>query len=192
MRKLILIFLLVSLFGFDATSQSKFVDRVANHDTWKLSIGVNAVGSLGERQPFSRLSEFEFNRPLAIGIEGRWTKYFYIEQDFTMNQFDTEIDGGILRKTYDYYSTNTYLKYYFSESLFQNAEWLDMFLGAGLGLFIVDNINTSGNVLVGGTVWIKPRFGIRLQGIGKFAFDAGDKVFDNNHFQYTMQAIFKL
>lgn len=183
--------MLVSLFGLDATSQSKFADRV-NTDIWKLSVGVNAVGSLGERQPLSRIDEFEFNRPFAIGIEGRWTKYFYIEQDFTMNQFDTEIDGGRLTETYDYYSTNTYLKYYFSESLFQNADWLDLFVGGGLGLFIVDEVNGSGNVVVGGTLWIKPKFGIRLQSIGKFAFDAGDKIYDNNHFQYTLQAIFKL
>lgn len=191
MRKLILFLVLVSLIGFDATSQSKFADRV-NDDVWKLSIGVNAVGSLGERQPFSRIDEFEFNRPFAIGVEGRWTKYFYIEQDFTMNQFDSEIDNGVLRETYNYYSTNTYLKYYFSESLFQNADWLDLFVGTGLGLFIVENVNGSGNVLLGGTVWIKPKFGVRLQGIGKFAFDASDKVYDNNHLQYTFQVIFKL
>lgn len=191
MRKLILFLALISLIGFDANSQSKFSERV-NDDVWKLSIGVNAVGSLGERQPFSRIDEFEFNRPFAIAIEGRWNRYLYIEQDFTMNQFDSEIDGGILKKTYDYYSTNTYLKYYFSESIFENANWLDLYAGAGLGLFIVDNVNTSGNALLGGTIWIKPKFGLRLQGIGKFALDASDKVFDNNHFQYTLQVIFKL
>ncbi len=191
MRKLILFLVLVSLIGFDASSQSKFADRV-NDDVWKLSIGVNAVGSLGERQPFSRIDEFEFNRPFAIGVEGRWNKYFYIEQDFTMNQFDSEIDNGQLRETFNYYSTNTYLKYYFSESLFKNADWIDMFVGTGLGLFIVEEVNGSGNALLGGTLWIKPKFGVRLQGIAKFAFDASDKVYDNNHFQYTFQLIFKL
>ena len=37
-------------------------------------VGVNAVGSLGTRQPFARLGDFQFKQPLALGIEHKWYK----------------------------------------------------------------------------------------------------------------------
>ena len=200
MKKLVLFLILVSLFTFDSQSQTTSNTR---YDTsseadfidspWKISVGVNAVGSLGTRQPFSRLDEFQFKNPFAIAIEHKWSKYFSLEQGFTFNGYEVKnkIDGGILKEDYTYFSTNTYIKYYFSDALF-TLEWLDLYAGAGFGLFSVNELNSSGNLVLGGTLWITEKIGVRLQGVGKFAVNAKDRQFDNNHFQYMLQAVFKL
>ena len=198
MRNLVLFLILASIFTFDAQSQTTSGTKYATdseevQDPWKLSVGVNAVGSLGERQPFARLGDFQFKTPIALAIENRWSKYFSLEQDLTINGYNKgeEIDGGILKKDFTYISTNTYIKYYFSDVLF-NADWLDFYAGAGFGIFIVDELNSSGNLVLGGTVWVSEKIGLRLQGIGKFAVNAKDRQFDNNHFQYMLQVVIKL
>lgn len=199
MRNLVLFLILVSLFAFDSQSQTT---SNTNYDTsdsnfvdspWKLSIGVNAVGSLGTRQPFARLDEFQFKHPVALGIEHQWSKFFAIEQDFTINGYNTknEIDGGILQEEYTYISSNTYIKYYFSDALF-TADWLDLYAAAGFGIFSVNELNSSGNLALGGTLWVSDTIGVRLQGVAKFAVNAKDRQFDNNHFQYMLQVVFKL
>ncbi|WP_033960084.1 hypothetical protein [Psychroserpens jangbogonensis] len=198
MRNIVLFLFLVSLFSFDAQSQTTSDTKYDTaeeeiQDPWKLSVGVNAIGSLGERQPFSRLGDFQFRNPLALAIENRWSKTFSLEQDLTFNGYKKgeEIDGGILKEDYTYISTNTYIKYYFSDVLL-NVDWLDLYVGAGFGIFTIDEVNTSGNLALGGTVWVSDDIGIRLQGVGKFAVHAKDRQFDNNHFQYMLQVVFKL
>lgn len=200
MRNFVLFLMLVSLFAFDGISQTTSnteYDTTAESDfinaPWKISVGVNAVGSLGTRQPFARLGDFQFKNPFAVAVEHKWSKFFAIEQDLTFNAYEVknEIDGGILKEDYTYISTNTYIKYYFSDVLFA-ADWIDLFAGAGFGIFSVNELNSSGNLVFGGTVWVSENIGIRLQGVGKFAVNAKDRQFDNNHFQYMLQAIFKL
>jgi len=200
MRSLVLFLILVSFINFGGYSQTT---SETNYDTseetdfdgspWKLSVGVNAVGSLGTRQPFARLGDFQFKNPIALAIENRWSKYFALEQDLTFNGYEVknEIDGGVLTEDFTYFSTNTYIKYYFSDVLF-DADWLDLYAGAGFGIFVVDELNSSGNLALGGTVWVSDKIGIRLQGVGKFAVNAKDRQFDNNHFQYMLQVVFKL
>jgi|GEM_PF-1116567 len=199
MKKLVLFLILASIFTFDGQSQITSNTKYDTSDSWeadgpwRLSVGVNAIGSLGERQPFARLGDFQFKNPLALAIENRWSKYFSLEQGLTFNGYDKgeEIDGGILPEDYTYISTNTYIKYYFSDVLF-DAKWLDLYVGAGFGIFIIDEVNTSGNVALGGTLWVTDKIGVRLQGVGKFAVNAKDRLYDNNHFQYMLQAVFKL
>ncbi|WCO01155.1 hypothetical protein [Psychroserpens ponticola] len=200
MRNLVLFLMLVSLISFngnsqttsdteyDTTSESDFINA-----PWKLSVGVNSVGSLGTRQPLERLGDFQFKNPLALAIEHKWSKFFALEQDLTLNGYEakSQIDNGVLTKDYTYISTNTYVKYYFSDALFA-INWLDLYTGVGFGLFSVDELNSSGNVVCGGTIWISDKIGVRLQGVGKFAINAKDRQFDNNHFQYMLQAVFKL
>ena len=201
MRKLVLFLSTVLLFSLTAlsqtTSDTKY-DNLSDEDEygdapWKLSVGVNAVGSLGTRQPFAQLDNFQFRNPIAVAIEHKWSKDFAIEQDLTFNGYevDSRIDNGVLTEDYTYISTNTYLKYYFDNLMF-DAKWLDLYAAAGFGIFVVDELNSSGNLALGSTVWITEDIAIRLQGVGKFAVNAADRQFDNNHFQYMLQAVFKL
>nr|WP_321231947.1 hypothetical protein [uncultured Psychroserpens sp.] len=195
MKKPILFLVLISLLSFDSYSQSGLSkSQYRSIDTWTISVGVNAVGSLGTRNPVERLDEFEFSQPLALAIEHKWSMFFAVEQDFTLNKFSitSTIDNGSLPEEFSYISTNSYLKYYFSNNIFPEAQWLDLYAGTGIGIFSIDELNTSANLLLGGSIWVSPRIAIRLQCVAKFAFNHKDNLFDNNHFQYMLQGVFKL
>ncbi len=200
MRKLVFLLSTVLLFSLTAQSQTTSDTKYDNQEDdsygdapWKLSVGVNAVGSLGTRQPFAQLGDFQFKQPLALAIEHKWSKDFALEQDITLNGYESEnrIDNAVLTEDYFYFSTNTYIKYYFDNLMF-DAKWLDLYAGAGFGIFVVDELNSSGNLALGGTVWFSEKIGARVQGVGKFAVNADDRQFDNNHFQYMLQLVFKL
>lgn len=197
MKNTALLIIVIALFSFNGYSQSGLTkDQLRNVDSWKIGVGVNAVGSLGTRNPVAKLDKFEFSQPLALSIEHQWSRFLAIEQDFTLNRFKitSRIDNGSLPEKFSYISTNTYLKYYYSNELFKNQDlnWLDLYVGGGLGIFSIDELNTSANLVLGGTFWVSDNFGIRLQCVGKFAFNHKDNRFDNNHFQYMLQGIFKL
>lgn len=162
---------------------------------WLLSAGVNVVGSLGTRNPFERVDEFAFRQPLALAIEHRWSNDFSIEQDITFNGFPAGefFDNGIPEDDIFYFSTNTSVKWYYSDYLF-DARWLDLYVGTGVGIFTMDELNTSGNLSVGSVFWLNATrsIGIKAQATGKFAVNADNRRFDNNHFQYNLQAVFRL
>lgn len=162
--------------------------------SWTVSVGVNAVGSLGTQNPFKRVDEFEFSQPLAVSVQHKWSRFFGIEQDITLNKFKTEslIDNGSIPEDFTYFSTNTYVKYYFSEELFPETPWVNLYVGSGLGLFTVDELNGSVNFVLGGIYWINSDIGISFQGVGKFAFNHKDEQYATNHFQYMLSGVFKL
>jgi len=194
MKKIVLLLFCITIVSFDSYSQSLTKNQYRNADAWLVSVGVNATGSLGTRNPFEKLGDFQFKQPLAIAVQHRWTRLFSIEQDFTMNKFSemTVIDVTPVPEDFNYFSTNTYIKYYVSDHLFKTATWFDVYTGGGVGVFHIDELNTSANLVLGGTLWISDAIGIRLQGVGKFAFNHKDNRFDNNHFQYMLQGVFKL
>jgi hypothetical protein len=194
MKKLVLFLVLISLFCFESNSQNLSKRQLRDIEALTISVGVNAVGSLGTQNPFERLGEFEFRQPLAVAIQHRWTRYLSIEQDFTLNKFNTTstIDNGSVPENFNYFSTNTYLKYYFSDEFLPNTTWLDLYTGGGLGIFSVDEVNVSGNFVLGGIIWVSPSVGLSLQGVGKFAFNHKESRYDTNHFQYMLYAVFKI
>ena len=190
MRKLIVI-VFISFFGFATYAQNPGND-------WLLSVGVNSVANFGTRNPFEDLNDntgrFAFRHPVAIGIERRWTKQLYIEQDFSINGFKENefIDNGTPDKDLFYFSTNTTLKYYFDDLLFRNTDWLNLYVGAGVGIFNIEEVNISGNVVLGTVVWVSDNIGIRLGTMGKFAVDHDSRKYDNNHYQFFLTGVFKL
>jgi hypothetical protein len=190
MKKLITL-LFISFFGFTSFAQNPGED-------WLLSAGVNTVANFGTRNPFEDLNEntsrFAFRQPVAIGIERRWTKHLYIEQDVTLNGFKENeyIDRGNPDKDLFYFSTNTTLKYYFDDLIFSRTDWLNLYAGAGIGIFNMEELNTSFNVVLGTVVWVSDNVGIRLGTMGKFAFNHPDRQYDNNHYVFYLQGVFKL
>ena len=190
MKKVILL-VFVSFFGFATFAQNPGND-------WLLSVGVNTVANFGTRNPLEDLNDnsgrFAFKQPVAIGIERRWFQNVYIEQDFSINGFseDKFIDNGTPDKDLFYFSTNTTLKYYFDDLIFRNTDWLNLYAGTGIGIFNIEELNTSINVVFGTVVWVSDNVGIRLGTMGKFAFDADSRQYDNNHYQFFLQGVFKL
>ncbi|MEO5790392.1 MAG: hypothetical protein ACOH2D_17645 [Gelidibacter sp.] len=160
---------------------------------WKVSVGVNAVGSLGTRNPFKKLGDFAFQFPLAVAIEHQWSEQFALEQDITLNGFKTgtTLDTGTLSEKLTYFSTNTNLKWYFADYLF-DVEYFDLYLSGGLGIFYMDEINTSSNLSAGAQYWFNENIAVRLQSTAKFATNPKDHLYANNHFQYVLQVVFRL
>ena len=100
----------------------------------------------------------------------------------------------ILKEDYNYLSLDTHVKYYFGQHIFPRTDWIDFYANAGIGFFHIDETNISANLGGGVLVWLNDSrtFGLRAQTIGKFAFNHPDSGFDNNHYQYHLQAVFKL
>lgn len=188
MKKIILIVTLV------AFSISSFAQR--NNNEWLLSVGLNSVNSLGSRSPIFHPEDWATQFPISAAIELNWSDDFAIEQSITFNGFteDDEIDGADLKKDYNYLSFDTHVKYYFGKYLFPRTYWIDFYANAGLGFFHIDETNISANLGGGVLFWLNRdrTFGLRTHVIGKFAFNHKDSGLDNNHFQYHLQAVFKL
>ncbi|WP_299228459.1 hypothetical protein [uncultured Psychroserpens sp.] len=193
MKKIIIGFILLFV-GISSYSQTRINER----DTWLLSVGVNTVANFGTQNPFEDLSEnstrFAFRQPIAIAIERQWTKFLHIEQDISFNGFKESefIDNGTPDKDLFYFSTNTTLKYYFGSHIFKELEWLDLYGGFGLGLFNIEEINTSINGSLGMMFWVSETVAIRLQGVGKFATTSDRRQYDNNHYQFMLQAVIRI
>jgi hypothetical protein len=195
MNKLIIITMF--LFSALVSAQSSLSKQAyRNSQTgWVLSVGLNALGNLGTKNPLERVDEFAFKQPFAFAIENRWSQFLSIEQDLSFNGYEaTEfIDNGFLTEDILYFTTNTSLKWYYSDYLF-DANWLDLYAAGGLGIFVIDEFNTSANISIGSLFWINQTksIGIKVQGTGKFAFNADSNQYDNNHWQYFIQAVFRL
>ena len=190
MKKLFLIALLIT-FSF-----SSFAQR--NSNDWYLNIGVNAINSLGSQSPIYHPEDWSFKFPVAAAVEFNWTERFAIEQSITFNGFnsyDDEIDNGVLKRDYNYISLDTHVKYYLGEHLFgRRTDWVNIYVNGGLGFFHIDETNISANIGGGVLFWLNKNrtFGLRAQTIAKFAFEHPKSGFDNNHYQYHLQAVFKL
>ncbi|CDF78183.1 hypothetical protein BN863_4710 [Formosa agariphila KMM 3901] len=94
------------------------------------------------------------------------------------------IEGG------NYTSFDVNGKFYFDEYIAEN-ENIDAYAGLGLGYFkVADESNVSGNVTLGLRFWFTPVWGLRLQTLGKFAFDP-DKVYANNNFIHSLELLYR-
>ena len=188
MKKLILLIILLSF------SLSSFSQR--NNEDWFLSVGFNTINHLGSRSPIYHPGDWVANFPISAALEFSWSDDFSVEPSITFNTFSEgdDIDGRILKKNYNYLSLDTHLKYNFAQYIFPREDWLQLYANAGFGFFNIDKSNISANFGAGALFWLNRfrTFGIRAQIIGKFAFNHKDSGIDNNHYQYHLQAVFKL
>lgn len=188
MKKFI-ICLLISVLGYTAHAQRFNVFE----ENWKVSVGVNAVGSLGTRNPVQKLDEFAFQFPLMVALEYQWTDHFAVELDLSLNGFKEakKLDGG--RKTdgsFTYFSANPSLKWYFDDYLFDVRE-LDLYISGGVGIFYMNEMNTSANLSAGAQYWFEENIAVRLQATGKFAANPPGHYYANNHFQHSLMVVFR-
>lgn len=188
MKKVFLIALFVSF------SISSFAQR--GEKDWYLNFGVNAINSLGSQSPIYHPSDWSFQFPISAAVEFNWSEIISIEQSITFNGFTSEhtIDHADLKEDYNYLSLDTHVKYYFGQHIFPRTDWIEIYANAGIGFFHIDETNISANLGGGVLVWLNSSrtFGLRAQTIGKFAFNHPDSGYDNNHYQYHLQAVFKL
>lgn len=186
----------VSCFTLGLTAQS---ERSLRQNEWLISVGLNAVNSLGTKSPFKDPGDWAYRFPLSASIEGKWFDLFSIEVAASLNGIaaNQRLDGsGPPEEDLTYFAVDTNLKYYFGEFIFPRTEWIDFYVASGLGLFFLDDTNITINAGAGVQFWLDrgQAFGIKLQGMGKFAFDHSDRgqVYPNNHFQYHAMFVFRL
>jgi hypothetical protein len=194
--KKIFLALVVSCFTLAITAQ---IDRSIDMDEWYVSVGVNTINSLGSKNPLESPGDWAFKTPISASIETRWTDLFAVEIGLSLNGFEAgeRLDAaGPPQEDLTYFAIDTSFKYYFGEYILPRQEWVDFYVNAGLGLFIIDDANLSINLGGGAIFWLNRNhtFGLKPQALAKFAVnhrDAG-QIYPNNHFQYSLQAIFKL
>ena len=195
MKKTVLA-LVVLCFTLAITAQS---DRSIEHDEWYVSLGVNTINSLGSKDPFESPEDWAFKTPISASIETRWSDLFSLEIGLSLNGFDagSRLDAaGPPAEDLTYFAVDTSFKYYFAEYIFPRQEWFDLYVMTGLGLFVIDDANLSINVGGGAIFWLNRyhTFGLKPQALAKFAVNHRDtgQIYPNNHFQYSLQAIFIL
>jgi hypothetical protein len=194
--KKIFLALVVSCFTLAITAQ---IDRSIDMDEWYVSVGVNTINSLGSKNPLESPGDWAFKTPISASIETRWTDLFAVEIGLSLNGFEAgeRLDAaGPPQEDLTYFAIDTSFKYYFGEYILPRQEWVDFYVNACLGLFIIDDANLSINLGGGAIFWLNRNhtFGLKPQALAKFAVnhrDAG-QIYPNNHFQYSLQAIFKL
>jgi hypothetical protein len=176
------------------TAQS---NRSISQDDWLISVGVNTINSLGSKNPFESPGDWGYKYPITASVETKFVDLFSIEVGFSLNGINDNqrADGpGAPEDNLTYFAIDTGLKYYFGEYIFPKADWIDFYGTAGLGLFFFDDPNISLNVGGGALFWLDRRqtFGIKPQGMAKFALDHSNQggVYPNNHFQYSLMAVF--
>ena len=165
-------------------------------DEWLLSIGVNALNSLGTQSPINSPDDWALKYPIAVAAEKQWTRDLAIEVSASVNGIseDDRFDPAAAPRNFTYFALDTNVKYYFGERIFPRTEWLDFYANGGVGFFHISEVNITGNLGGGVLVWLNTNrsFGLRAQIMGKFAINNAESGFDNNHYQYTLQAVFKL
>lgn len=162
-------------------------------ENWKVSVGLNAVGSLGTRNPVKKLDQYAFQFPLMVGLEYQWSDQWAAELDISLNGFKEgqQFDGKSKSEgSFTYFSVNPSIKWYFTDYLFDLRE-LDLYISAGYGLFYMNEMNSSANLSAGAQYWVDENIAIRLQATGKFAANASGHFYANNHFQHSLMVVFR-
>ncbi|MBT8260637.1 MAG: hypothetical protein KJN82_04930 [Bacteroidia bacterium] len=185
---LLVIFLISSSLSF---GQDETISNNKYRSEFRIAVGINAIQNLGTRQPFTDIDEWSFGLPLSAGFEYNFARNWSVEQAITINKFSSgsNIDTAITSEDYTFLGTNTNIKFYPHWSKSDNFK---LFANAGLGVFKIEELNTSANLGGGILYWFSDKIGLRGTALAKWAIDNKERVYDTNHFQYMLEVIFKL
>lgn len=200
MKKLtLLLFFLAALSFSHAQSQDSSNDSISNYNTLILKFGANLVDSSGERNPFNFISDFDemaFSNNFNAELEYRFSRRFSLAAVLSTNKWKKDkgnIDSEIISEDFEYTAIDLDFKYYFSEDLswIKRVDWLELYLHAGLGGFIVDKSNVSFNGGLGSNFWFTDNFGLNLSGTAKWASNHSENRYNTNHFQYSASLTYR-
>ena len=169
---------------------------------WIIKVGVNAVDDSNKWKPFDFLSDQSpsaFSNPLALGVEHRFSNANSISLFGSINKWKANeglIDGVLLTEDRSYSSVDLSYKFYFDHYFF-NANWLDIYLEAGGGLFFISETGAfderktkfSQNIGFGSIIWFSKFIGLNMQVINKFS---REELYSGNHVQYFAGLTIKL
>lgn len=171
--------------GVDSLKRDRFV----------LGVGFNIIDNTSTRNnQFLNWAEHYNVVPMLskVSLERRWKPLYSTDVAFTFNQLRKGvIQNGefFLNEHVNYFALDVKMNLYIDE-FFMKKEWLEIFVCSGLGIHTADNeVNQTFDVGGGLNVWVFPRTGLRLQTLGKFAFDT--RPLANNHIQHSAEVLFK-
>ncbi|NNL16096.1 MAG: OmpA family protein [Flavobacteriaceae bacterium] len=201
MNKLTLHFLLLS--SILSFSQDRISgDPITFTKNWIIKVGVNAVDESRDWKPFDFLNDQStsaFSNPIALGVEYRFANANSISLFGSLNKWKADegiIDGELLTEDRSFSAIDLSYKFYF-DHFFLNANWLDIYAEAGLGLFFISatgpfnerQSKLSQNLGFGSIIWFSKSIGLNLQVINKFSREENNT---GNHVQYFAGLAIKL
>lgn len=193
MKKLLLVCFFIGGL-LNAQNSDTSIDENTNDEYEKLifKVGVNAVDNSGDLIPFDFEGSVAFTNFYFLELEYRFSKPFSLALDVSMNEWEegSSIDGDILTNNQEYLALDLELKYYFD--FFKTPSWLEPYLQAGVGYFLINKGDASLNFGSGVNFWFTDNFGLSLTGTGKWAVNHGETLYDTNHFQYSAGLLFNL
>jgi len=182
MKNFLLIFCLL-IFGIGFAQEGETKELPSLSKRWMAKLGANMVKSTGDGSPFGSFSENAFSNPLALGIEYKINDVIALSLLQTVNKWKANkgiIDGVAITEDQSYFAVDAGLKFYFDE-YFLDADWMDLYTEIGVGYFHERESGLSGNIGLGGILWVSQSLGLNAQGIGKFGKKESGHT---NHFQY--------
>ncbi|ESU27274.1 hypothetical protein FLJC2902T_19770 [Flavobacterium limnosediminis JC2902] len=189
MKKAIaLVLVLTATIGFSQEEQ-----KLQEEKKWTFGAGVNFIDNTSTGgDGYLNTSQWNILPCVStFGVERDFSNGFSADARLSLNEFEAENmqNGTVITRDVTYVAFDAAARYTFDQHLF-DAEWFDATAVAGAGLFWVDGQNNqSGNVGMAFDFWFQPALGLRLQTLGKFAFE--EETLGNNHLQHSLEFIVK-
>ncbi|AOR26486.1 hypothetical protein FORMA_13270 [Formosa sp. Hel3_A1_48] len=154
-----------------------------------LTVGVNAIDNSNKGVIPNDFNQIDFSSPLFLQFERRLERNWSLALSLSTNKLDSEIsdqDGS-------YNAVDLSANYFIDKYLFKNTN-IDLYLGVGFGIHIIDEASSETLNLIGGTrYWFSNRLGLSLQLISKVGEFNDTAVTDvGNHHQFSAGLVFNL
>ncbi len=176
------------------------VNAVDSAGDWSPFDSFTSEEELAFNKPYAVGVDYRFSRLLSVGLFGSINQWKVDDNDI--------IDNVVVTEDTDYFAIDLNAKLFIDELLFGNKnydkdddgvldskfdengdgyldhiqrDWLDIYVSAGAGMFSERDTGLSGNLGLGGNLWLTNKLGVNLEGVAKFS----EKQYTtSNHFQY--------
>lgn len=183
MKKTALI--LVCLFALSVSAQET--------KKWVFGFGINSVDNTltYENQYFSTSNWNTTPFVSSFTVDRKFDNNFTVGTNLSMNVYDSKNlqNGTTITRDLTYLALDVNAKYTFDQH-FMDVKWFDASIVGGAGLGWLDGKNNQFfNTGLALDFWFNEAVGLRLQTLGKFAFD-NEQVF-NNHVRHSAEIVVK-
>ena len=183
MKKAALI--LVFLFALSLSAQES--------EKWVFGFGINGIDNTAtmDNQYFSSKNWNIVPFISSFTLDRKLNNNFTAGANLSMNVYDAENlqNGMMISRDLTYLAVDANAKYTFDQ-LFMDVKWFDASVVGGAGLAFLDGkTNQFFNSGLALDFWFKDAVGLRLQTLGKFAFD-NEQLF-NNHIRHSAEIVVK-
>jgi hypothetical protein len=184
---LLLVLVFLSFKGFSQSTEQKA-------KTTTFGFGINIIDNTGTFKSQFLNSEENWNISPSISIvsiETQIGEFYALEFSGSFNKISANKiqNATTIDNDFTFIGLDVNGKFYFDEFIAKNSRF-DAYFTAGVGTYSSDSkSNQTANTGMGFTYWFEPNLGLRIQTIGKYAFDI-DQVL-NNHIQHSAELVFK-